>query len=242
MVLVVNFETTRFKAIRMNREQVIIMGIMERVESWFRIVKPEETNSVIEEYKGKGDIREAVTNVFLGSLVPAGITLIMFAFFGIFFMAIFGSLFSLFGAEAGALGGMVFGGSYIVIGIVVFIAFVILAPVSFLIGEGIYFIIARALGGTGKYKDQAHLSSFVQAALLSAVVLQFVPCVGALILLAASLYSIYLKYRIIKGIHGLDTVKSIMVIVLPIIIVIGLVLLFYLGMFAFLIVGSAAAS
>jgi hypothetical protein len=100
------------------------------------------------------------------------------------------------------------------------LASIIITPISFLIGTGILYLIARLFGGTGDFGRFAYLLAAFQApiAIISAV-LGLVPFLGGCLAAALSIYSIVLTYFAIKVEHSLSGGKAIATLLLPLILV-----------------------
>jgi len=92
-------------------------------------------------------------------------------------------------------------------------------PLGFLIGQGVIYLIAKAVGGTGNFQEQAYVMSTFWAPLL---IVQHIPIIGAFIGFIAGLYSLYLTYLALQPTHRLDSSKALMVV--GILLAIGLVL------------------
>jgi hypothetical protein len=119
-----------------------------------------------------------------------------------------------------------------------FLTALIGTPLGFFIGQGIIYLLARAMGGTGSFMTQSYVMSTFWAPLL---VLRSIPIVGGFIGIIAGLYSLYLTYLALQPTQRLDSTKSMMVV--GILLAIGVVLAicaFAIGAAALL--GLAAAS
>jgi hypothetical protein len=81
-----------------------------------------------------------------------------------------------------------------------------------------YHAVAKLLGGMGSYKGLYYLFAILATAATIAyalvVLLAFIPCLGALAGLAILLYMLYLFFVAIKVEYNLDTVKTIVVVIL----------------------------
>lgn len=109
------------------------------------------------------------------------------------------------------------------------LANIIMVPVWFLIGVGVYHLIARLLGGTGEYGRLAYLSAAFSAPLgIVSTLLSIVPVVSCLTPIIG-LYTLVLAYFAVKVEHQLSSGRAIMVIVLPALVLIGLALCFIFG-------------
>ena len=96
---------------------------------------------------------------------------------------------------------------------------IILTPIFFMIGVGIFHLIAKLLGGQGQFDKYAYLLAAFQAPIsIATAVLAFVPvlggCIGALI----SIYSLVLAYFATKVNYGLTSGRAIVVVLVPLIV------------------------
>jgi len=149
---------------------------------------------------------------------------------GIFFALLFGFLGAILGAATseipivGVLAGL--GLASIV---VMPILMVILILVSTVIVWGIYWIIAKVLGGTGTFTQNYFLSSKlvwpVLVAGLIVGILSLIPLLGFLIMLAWTLYSIYIHAVAISVANKISVLKAVIVYLIPVVIIIVLVIL-----------------
>lgn len=106
---------------------------------------------------------------------------------------------------------------------------------GFYLSNGIVFIGARSLGGSGDFTTQTYLQSLFAVPLgIASGVVALVPCVGLFGVLAVGIYAIVLNVRSIKVVHNLSTGKAVAAVFVPILIimviltcifVVGLVLL-----------------
>ncbi|MCB0088036.1 MAG: YIP1 family protein [Caldilineaceae bacterium] len=95
----------------------------------------------------------------------------------------------------------------------------ILTPIFFLIGVGIFYLVARMLGGQGDYGRYAYLiSTFYAPLTVVSSVLGFVPLLGGCAGLIIVIYQVVLTYFATKVEHRLTSGKAIAVALTPIII------------------------
>ena len=100
---------------------------------------------------------------------------------------------------------------------------IILAPIGFLISVGIYYLIARVLGGTGDYGRYAYLIAVFQAPIsIILAVVSWVPILGGCVGLIGWIYSLVLTFYATKVEHNLTSGKAIAVIVIPIVVLLAL--------------------
>ncbi len=106
---------------------------------------------------------------------------------------------------------------------------IIWIPVWFLIGVGVYHLLARLMGGVGEYGRFAYLNAAFSAPLgIVATLLSVVPFAGCLAPLL-SIYGLVLAYFTLRVEHQLSSGRAIMVILLPLLIVIVLAMCFVFG-------------
>jgi len=158
--------------------------------------------------------------------------LISGAIYGVIAMLVF----LIFGAMGGAAGAAVGGG----VGMIAALAYIVMIPLGALIGGAILYVIAKLLGGTGDFKTHFYLPSLFAAPMAIAGVFGVIPLIGMLVSFAILLYSLYLTTLAYKEAHGFDTLKAILVWLIPFIIVGVLMLLVFGSIFA-LMAGAGAA-
>jgi len=94
------------------------------------------------------------------------------------------------------------------------------ALVGFYLGNGLVYLGARVLGGTGGYGTQTYLVSLFAVPLgIVSGLAGLVPCVGLIVALAVSVYGIVLNVRAVKVTHDLTTGKAVAAILVPAILV-----------------------
>ena len=95
---------------------------------------------------------------------------------------------------------------------------VILLPIFFLIGSGILWVIARALGGDGDFAEQTYLiSTYYTPLRIINVIASFIPLIGLIISLAILGYQFMLTYFVLRVTHHLTPGKAIGTILAPMI-------------------------
>jgi hypothetical protein len=120
-------------------------------------------------------------------------------------------------------------------------ATLILAPIGFLIGSGIYFIVAKLVGGVGGFEKHTYmLATFTAPLMMVNAVLSIIPILGGCISFAVYIYQIVLTFYAMKVTHTLTTGKAVIVAVTPMII--GLLCAAVIIFFVFLTVFGAAMS
>jgi hypothetical protein len=113
-----------------------------------------------------------------------------------------------------------FTGASIGLGIVfAFIGSLIFAPLGFLIGSAIYFLIAKVLGGEGSFERHTFaLSTFTAPLLIVNGALGIIPVLGACLSFVVYIYQIVLTYFAMKVAHNLTSGKALLVALVPLII------------------------
>ncbi len=95
----------------------------------------------------------------------------------------------------------------------------ILAPIFFLIGSGIYFLVAKLFGGTGTFEEQTYLLAAVAAPItIVSGVVGIVPFLGGCVSFLLAIYQLVLSYFAIKVSHGLTSGKAVAVVLIPVLI------------------------
>jgi hypothetical protein len=116
------------------------------------------------------------------------------------------------------------------------VANIVIVPLMFLISVGIYFIIAKVLGGTGDFGRYAYLNAAFSAPIgILTTLLGLVPFAGCISPLI-SIYSLVLLYFATKTEHNLSGGRAIWVVLIPVLFGISLILCFI-----FLIFGMIAS-
>ncbi|HAJ37682.1 MAG TPA: hypothetical protein DCL15_18595 [Chloroflexi bacterium] len=116
------------------------------------------------------------------------------------------------------------------------LANIVMAPLFFLIGVGIYFLLARLLGGNGDFGRYAYLNAAFAAPLgILTTLLSLVPFAGCISPLI-TIYSLVLVYFATKAEHQLSSGRAIWVVLIPVLVVFAL-----LGCFLFSIIGFVAS-
>jgi len=106
-------------------------------------------------------------------------------------------------------------------------------PLLYYLTNGMIYLGARVLSGTGTFVPQAYLMSlfYVPLGIVMAVV-ALIPYAGFLIVIALGIYIFILEVRTIKVVHQLNTGQAVAAIVLP-----GLLLFLFICVAGILIVG-----
>jgi hypothetical protein len=110
------------------------------------------------------------------------------------------------------------------------LANIVMVPLFFLIGVGVYFLIAKVLGGAGDFGRFAYLNAAFAAPLgILTTLLSLIPFVGC-ISFFISIYSLVLVYFAVKVEHGLSSGRAILVVLIPLLVVLALVACFILSL------------
>jgi hypothetical protein len=97
-------------------------------------------------------------------------------------------------------------------------ALIIFGPIFFLIGVGVYHLIATVLGGRGQYGRYAYLSATYSAPLMIVgSVLGFIPVLGGCLSLILGIYQFVLTYYAVKVEYRLSQGRAIIVVVIPVV-------------------------
>ncbi len=113
------------------------------------------------------------------------------------------------------------------------ISFIFFGPLLFLIGTGIYHVLASLLGGRGgQYGRYAYLySTFSAPLMIITSILGFIPVLGGCVSAILGVYQIVLAYYATKVEYGLTQGRAIIVVVAPLLL--GLFLVACLAIVAF---------
>ncbi len=114
-----------------------------------------------------------------------------------------------------------------------------IVPIFFLIGSGIFFVIAKLFGGDGDFSEQTYLlATFTAPITIVNAVIGVVPYLGGCVTFFISIYQLVLTYYAIKVSHNLSSGKAIMTVLVPILVIFACVICGFVVMFA-TILGAA---
>jgi hypothetical protein len=117
----------------------------------------------------------------------------------------------------------------------------ILAPLGFLLGSGIHFLIAKLVGGTGSFEQQTYLmATFVAPLMIVSGVVGVIPILGGCVSFFIFIYQLVLTFLAIKVVHRLGTGSALVVTLAPAVIFLLCLLCLFLGLFG--LIFSAASS
>lgn len=101
---------------------------------------------------------------------------------------------------------------------------IITVPLFFLVGVAVYYLISRALGGTGDFGRYAYLNAAFSAPLgILTTLLSLVPFAGCITPLI-TIYSLVLVYFATKVEHQMSSGRAIWVVLIPFLVVVALML------------------
>lgn len=116
---------------------------------------------------------------------------------------------------------------------------ILIVPMSFFIGMGILYGLARAFGGQGKFVTQCYtyLLFSVPIGIVSGIVFSLIPAAGSVIAMALGIYAIVLTIFSLMAAHRLSGGKATAIVLIPA----GVVLLvaFALGILFFTLIAAA---
>ena len=118
----------------------------------------------------------------------------------------------------------------------------VLAPLGFIIGSAIYFLVAKLVGGQGGFEQHTFaLATFSAPLLIVNGFLGIIPVVGSCVSLFVYIYQIVLTYFAMKVTHNLSTGKALVVALVPLVIaIICVVAIFFVVFMVFF--GAIAGS
>lgn len=148
----------------------------------------------------------------------------------------------------GSMAGLAFGlGELAVAIIAALILYPIIMTIIGFILSGIYFVIAKLLGGKGEYMEQTLGIALITGGYILLMaplqILSLIPIIGvvfSVVILIIGLYSLYSQYRLVKEVHGLSSFRAALVIIIPVA-VLFLLALVVIGSLAMAGAGSAMA-
>ncbi len=134
-----------------------------------------------------------------------------------------------------------FTGASIGIGIVfAFVGALILAPLGFLFGSAIYFLLAKIVGGQGDFERHTFaLATFSAPLLIVNGALGIIPILGGCVSFLVYIYQIVLTYFAMKVAHNLSSGMALLVALVPLII--GLICAAAIFFIVFMLIFGAIA-
>jgi hypothetical protein len=199
------------------------MDFANMIQTWMNVVtKPGEATFEAERHKPSANLTTALIWIVIAAVVLAitsAISAVVAGLIGGGGASMLGPLLDqadlppevkaqFVAGMAGGIGGNVLGA---------FCFSLILAPIGFLIGSGIYYLIAKLFGGTGNFEEQTYLlaASAAPITIVSGVI-GIIPILGGCISIALTIYQLVLNYFALKVAHGLTTGKAIAVVLIPV--------------------------
>lgn len=154
--------------------------------------------------KKSADLMQGLQHVVVAGLIAGFINGLMAMVFG---TSIAGALMPVAAGVAGATA---------------FFAVLIGTPIgnaiSWIISSGIFYLIAKFLGGKGDFKTQAYLYAIYIAPIgIITAVLNLLPVAGQILSLIVSLYALYMLTMSLKEAHGYSVGKAVLTWLLPLI-------------------------
>jgi Yip1-like protein len=105
---------------------------------------------------------------------------------------------------------------------------IVFVPLSFFIGTGIQYLIAKMFGGQGAFLNHSYGSILIYVPYtIMSVVLSLIPILGSLASFALGIYSIVLQVYMIMAVHRMGGGKATMVVLFPLIVVFVLACAFF---------------
>lgn len=193
------------------------MDLQSILQTWINVLtKPGEEVFAAEREKSSATLSTALLWIIAASVITALLGALQATIYSSP-MGGFGQMVDLLPAElqnelgtaeeAGASGGAAFN-----------FALIIFGPIFFLIGVGVYHLIATVLGGRGQYGRYAYLSATYSAPLMIVgSVLGFIPVLGGCLSLILGIYQFVLTYYAVKVEYRLSQGRAIVVVVIPVV-------------------------
>jgi len=99
---------------------------------------------------------------------------------------------------------------------VIMLLVLILVPVSFFVGTGISYLIAKAFDGKGTFLEQCYTTMLINAPVTFLnVLLRLIPFLGSLAAFALSIYSIILQVYALMAVHRVSGGKAALIYFIP---------------------------
>lgn len=115
-----------------------------------------------------------------------------------------------------------------IVAAVLVIGCLIVVPMGFFMGAGIYHLVAKAFGGQGNFLSYCYSYGLIIVPIsIVSLALSVIPCIGSLAVLAGSVYEIILLIHMTMGVHRLSGGKASAAILIPVCTGIALVVALY---------------
>lgn len=210
------------------------MDLNSIFQTWLNVLtKPGEEVFTAEREKASATLKTALVWIILASVISALLGTLQAQIFSSPFGGI-SQVMEMLPAELQGEFGPISetdssGGSFLNFSLIIF------GPIFFLLGVGIYHVIASVLGGRGQYGRYAYLSaSFGAPLIIVGSILGFLPAVGGCLGAILAIYQIVLSYFAIKVEYGLSKGRAIVVVIAPILVGIALAACLGIALFGML--------
>lgn len=202
------------------------MNLMGMLETWMAVLtRPGE--DVYEEIKPQANLTTALIWVVIAAVIAgllAGAGAAVSSLFNMGNMAAFEEILndpSIDPATREMLGTFLApaaaGGGILASAFIAICATIIFAPLAFLIGSGIYFVIARVFGGEGSFELQSfYLAAITAPISIISAALNVIPLLGACLAIFVSIYQLVLTYFAMKVAHNVSGGRALGIILTPI--------------------------
>ncbi len=99
------------------------------------------------------------------------------------------------------------------------IGLIVLVPIGFFIGVGIYYALAKAFHGQGTFLQQGYTQLLISVPIgIASLILEFIPILGSIAAFALGIYAIVLNVFSIMAVHRLSGGKATWVVLIPVIV------------------------
>lgn len=157
------------------------------------------------------EMGKASWDIIWVQLIIMSIIAAVLTFFAILIVAFFISSSSSESSSLTALPGILMSFSFVIMLLVL-----ILVPVSFFVGTGISYLIAKAFDGKGTFLEQCYTTMLITAPVtFLGVLLRLIPFVGSLAAFALSIYSIILQIYALVAVHRVSGGKAALIYFIP---------------------------
>lgn len=110
----------------------------------------------------------------------------------------------------------------------------ILFPIQLFVISGIYFAVARILGGKGDFIVQTYMFSLLLSLIMSSIILFLIPIIGFIVVISLVLYSLYLVIIMLMEVHEFDSLKALMTLLIASIAPLTIIGIFIIAVLFFL--------
>ena len=194
------------------------MDISSIFQTWLNVLtKPGEEVFTAEREKSSATLKTALVWMILASVISALLGTLQAQIFSSPLGGV-GQIMEMLPTELqGELGPITEtdtpGGSFLNLSIIIF------GPITFLIGVGIYHVVASVLGGRGQFGRYAYLyATFGAPIIIVGSILGFLPAVGGCLGGILGIYQVVLNYFALKVEYELSQGRAIVVVVAPLLV------------------------